>query len=242
MKALIFDSGIGKRLGDFTQNHPKCLINLDDGETVFHRQLRLLSQCGIREVIVTTGPFPEQLAAVAAEFNELDVTFVHSDRYAQTNYIYSMYLASDRLGDGPMLLMHGDLVFDKGLVEMLLKDPRPDLCLYNEHKALPEKDFKARFRHGILKEVSIDIFDSDCYAFQALYKLSQPTLQAWLTRVAAFVATGNDKVYAENALNEITDRVSIQGVSYAGHYIDEIDNLQDRQRVAAEIAEYDRSH
>ena len=80
MKALIFNSGIGKRLGDFTQQHPKCLINLNDGESVFHRQLRLLGQCGIKDIIVTTGPFEQQLRDVAADFPDLDITFLQSDR------------------------------------------------------------------------------------------------------------------------------------------------------------------
>ncbi len=242
MKALIFDSGIGKRLGDFTARHPKCLINLDDGETVFHRQLRLLQQCGIKDVIVTTGPFADQLEKVGAGFTGLNITYVHSDRYAETNYIYSMYLARPYLCDSPFLMLHGDLVFDRGLMEMMLADSRTDLCLYNENLPLPEKDFKGRFKNGILKEVSVNIFDKDCFAFQPLYKLSSATMEMWLDRVRQFIEKGDDKVYAENALNQLTDRLNIFGLSYAAHYIDEIDNLEDRQRVAAAIASYDRNH
>ena len=153
-----------------------------------------------------------------------------------------MYLASDILKASPFLTLHGDLVFDRGLVELMLQDSRDDLCLYNADKPLPEKDFKGRFKNGLLKEVSINIFDADCYAFQPLYKLSATTLAAWLQKVREFVKAGNDRVYAENALNEITDQLTIYGLSYAEHYIDEIDNLDDRQRVAEEIMDYDEKH
>ena len=72
---------------------------------------------------------------------------------------------------------------------------------------MPEKDFKGRFKDNKLLEVSVNIFDNDCYAFQPLYKLDKKDLQLWKDKVAEFVKNGNVKVYAENALNEITDNI-----------------------------------
>jgi choline kinase len=48
MKAVIFNSGLGNRMGEFTHTHHKSMSVLKNGETIFHRQLRLLSQEGIR--------------------------------------------------------------------------------------------------------------------------------------------------------------------------------------------------
>lgn len=42
MKALIFNSGIGKRMGELTKHSPKCMVKLKNSETIFERQLRLL--------------------------------------------------------------------------------------------------------------------------------------------------------------------------------------------------------
>ena len=61
MKVIIFNSGLGNRMGGFTQDHHKSMAQLKNGETIFHRQLRLLSAEGVRDFIVTTGPFEEQL-------------------------------------------------------------------------------------------------------------------------------------------------------------------------------------
>ena len=47
MKAVIFNSGLGNRMGDFTRDHHKSMAPLKDGETIFHRQIRLLSEEGI---------------------------------------------------------------------------------------------------------------------------------------------------------------------------------------------------
>ena len=65
MKALIYNSGLGKRMGDLTKNSPKSMVKLKNGETIFHRQLRLLNNCGIKDIVVTTGPFKEQVMATA---------------------------------------------------------------------------------------------------------------------------------------------------------------------------------
>lgn len=238
MKAIIFNSGLGSRMVGLTEKNPKCMVKLYNGETIFERQIRILSECGIKDFIVTTGPFKEQLYEVADKFKDLNFKFVANDDYKNTNYIVSMNNANEYLDDD-VLLLHGDLVFNKNLVVKLLNNKNKSVCLYNEEKKLPEKDFKGRFRDNKLLEVSVNIFDNDCYAFQPLYKLEKKDLQLWKDKVSEFVENGNVKVYAENALNEITDRVNIVGMSYKDDYIDEIDNVEDYKRVSIEIEEFD---
>ena len=230
MKALIFNSGLGSRMGDSTRTHHKCMTVLAGGETILHRQLRLLSAAGIREAVITTGPFREQIEATAAQFPALSVTLVDNPRYRETNYIYSFYLARAALNDD-LLMLHGDLVFDETLLPKVLADPAKDLCLYDPTRPLPEKDFKCRLADGELREVSVRIFGEDCYAFQPLYKLSGETAAAWLDRVADFVAAGDTGVYAENALNTITPSLHIAARSYAGHILDEVDTPEDLLRL-----------
>lgn len=238
MKAIIFNSGLGSRMANLTENNPKCMVKLYNGETIFERQIRILSECGIKDFIITTGPFKEQLYEVANKFKNLNFQFVANDDYKTTNYIVSMNNAYDYIDDD-VLLLHGDLVFNKELIIKVLNNEKESVCLYNEIKKLPEKDFKGRFKDNKLKEVSINIFDKDCYAFQPLYKLSKSDITKWKDKVKEFVLNGNVKVYAENALNEITDDIDIYGMSYKNDYIDEIDNEEDYFRVSNEIKEFD---
>lgn len=238
MKAIIFNSGLGNRMGDLTKEFHKSMTRLSGGETIFHRQLRLLEAAGIRDIIVTTGPFADQLKGETRDFPSLRFTFVHNDLYAATNYIYSMYLARHEIDDD-MLFLHGDLVFDRKLVPALLACPDPSAATVHFGKALPEKDFKGRVRDGKLLEVSIQIFDGDCHAFQPLYKLDKATAAAWVRQVEKFVDAGQVKCYAENAFNEIFPSLNVRAFSYADHYIDEIDNLDDYNRVSREIEAFD---
>lgn len=238
MKAIIFNSGLGYRMGDFTKTHHKSMSTLKDGETVFHRQIRLLSAEGIEEFIVTTGPFEEQLKNETTDFPKIKFTFVKNTIYDKTNYIYSMYLARKYINDD-MIFLHGDLVFNRKLAHDVINSNLNNLATVNFKKSLPEKDFKGRVENGKITEVSINIFDQDCFAFQPFYKLDKKTSQAWVDEVVKFVENGETKCYAENALNKIFEVLDIRPFSYEEYYIDEIDNMEDYQRVITDIVEYD---
>ncbi len=227
-------------MGDLTVNTPKSMVKLLNGETVFVRQLRLLKECGITEVVVTTGPFQEQLENVAQMpfFSDMTFHFIHNDIYDQTNYIYSMFLARDYLKDD-FISLHGDLVFNKNLLKKVIHSNEKNLITINREKKLPEKDFKGRINNGNLMEVSINIFDKDCYALQPMYKLSKENMRAWVKKVEEYIESGNDKVYAENAFNEILPQLEVKEFSYVDDYIDEIDTPEDLKRVSDEIRLFD---
>lgn len=238
MKAVIFNSGLGNRMGEFTKNNHKSMTPLKNGETIFHRQIRLLSAEGVKDFLVTTGPFEDQLKKEASDFPELNFTFVRNDIYDKTNYIYSMYLAREYMNED-LLFLHGDLVFNRRLVHDVLNSSEKNTATVNFKKALPEKDFKGRVKDGKVLEVSIKIFDDDCYAFQPFYKMDKATASAWIGKVVEFIHKGEDKCYAENALNEIFPALNVRAFSYENYYIDEIDNLDDYARVTQEILPFD---
>lgn len=241
MKALIFNSGIGKRMGELTKNSPKSMVKLLNGETIFERQIRLLSECGIKDFVITTGPFEEQLIAVTKKqaYKDLSFTFVHNDLYDKTNYIYSCYLAKNYLNDD-LLTLHGDLVFNKNLVIKMLNDNRKSLGLINKNLPKPEKDFKGRVVDGRLREVGINIFDDNCFTFQPLYKLSVNDVNVWLNSIVDFVENKKiTSVYAENAFNEVSVNTNIEIMSYEDDYINEIDNVDDYNKVTKEIEAVD---
>ncbi len=238
MKAIIFNSGLGCRMGEFTEKNHKSMSLLKDGETILHRQIRLLSNEGIKDFVITTGPFEEQLKAEATDFPDLNFTFVRNEIYDKTNYIYSMYLARKYIDDD-MVFLHGDLVFNQKLVHDILNSDDINVATVNFKKALPEKDFKCRVKDDKIIEVSIHIFDEDCYAFQPFYKLDKATTAAWIGKVVEFIHDDENKCYAENALNKIFPALNIRAFSYEGYYIDEIDNLDDYARVTADIVQFD---
>lgn len=54
MKVLILNSGLGSRMGVLTSEHPKCMTEISSHETILSRQLKMIADTGIEEVVMTT--------------------------------------------------------------------------------------------------------------------------------------------------------------------------------------------
>ena len=190
MTVLILNSGRGVRMGNISK--PKCLTNIHDDETILSRQLRFLMDAGLSNIVITTGPFED-----IVKRNAPKARFVNNHEYMTTNYIYSIYLARELLDDD-LLLLHGDLVFEKSILESILQ--REDSCvIVQDVFPLPEKDFKAEIFDGKVTRIGVNIFDN-AKASQPLYKLRHSDWLLWLNEIIRFVEEGQVNCYAEDAL------------------------------------------
>ena len=235
MKALILNSGLGSRMGALTSEHPKCMTELNPKETILSRQLRQLAEAGIEEVVMTTGLFDTVLVNYCLSLGlPLHYTFVKNPRYAETNYIYSIYCAKAYLEDD-ILLLHGDLVFENEVLDQVMAFPGSCMTV-SSTLPLPEKDFKAQVCGGKVLRVGVDVYN-DAMAAQALYKLTRESWMLWLDQISAFCESGNDKVYAENALNVLEGRADIAALDVQNLLCAEIDNQEDLAVVSAKLKE-----
>ena len=235
MKALILNSGLGSRMGVLTSEHPKCMTEISSKETILSRQLRLIADAGIEEVIMTTGYYDGALVKYCQSLDlPLRFTFVNNPIYDQTNYIYSIYCAKDYLDDD-MILMHGDLVFESEVFEKVVGSAVSCMTV-SSTLPLPEKDFKAQVVNGMVKKVGVDIFNEAMEA-QALYKLLKDDWKVWLNKIIEFCESDNRKVYAENALNELDGAANIHALDVENLLCAEIDNAEDLAVVSTKLRE-----
>ena len=120
MKALILNSGLGTRMGEFTAEHPKCMTEILNNETILSRQLKQLVKSGISEIVITTGLFDGKLVSYCQNLDlPISLTFVKNPNFRTTNYIYSIYCAREYLQDD-IILMHGDLVFEDAILDKII--------------------------------------------------------------------------------------------------------------------------
>ena len=236
MKALILNSGLGTRMGVLTSEHPKCMTEIGLNETILSRQLHQLAHAGIEEVVITTGLFDAVLVNYCNRLElPLHFTFVKNPLYAETNYIYSIYCAREYLKDDDILLMHGDLVFENEVLDAVLAESASCMTV-SSTLPLPEKDFKAEIRDGMVVRVGVDLF-TDAMEAQPLYKLLKKDWALWLDKIVAFCETGNVKVYAENALNELDGAAQIFPLDVHDLLCAEIDDQTDLAVVSAKLKE-----
>lgn len=225
MKALILNSGIGNRMGDITNEHPKCMTEIEDGETILSRQLKQLQQCGMDDVVITTGPF-NQLLIEYCESLELSLryTFVNNPVYDETNYIYSIFLAREFLAED-IVLLHGDLVFETNILKDMLQKDYSNMVV-SSTISLSEKDFKAVVKDNRVEKVGVEFFDN-AMAAQPLYKINKKDWVVWLNRIIDYCEKGLVSCYAENAFNEVSDKCLIYIKDVADSLCSEIDTPED---------------
>lgn len=235
MKALILNSGMGRRMGDLTLKHPKCMTEMCDNNTILCRQLKQLINYGVNEVIITTGYYDEVLVEYCNSLNlPINITFVKNNLYEITNYIYSIYCAKEYLEDD-ILLMHGDLVFDDLVLKGVLECDKSCMAV-SSAIPLPDKDFKAVILEGRIRSVGIDFWDN-AVAAQPLYKLCRQDWLVWLNEIVRFCEDGQRSCYAENAFNNVSSECNIIPYDCRNILCNEIDNPKDLEYINKRLEE-----
>ena len=236
MKALILNSGMGKRMGAITEDHPKCMTEIYNEETIISRQLKQLVNLGVLDIVITTGYYDKVLIDYVYSLNlDATYTFVNNSIYDTTNYIYSIYLAKEYLNDD-LLLMHGDLVFE----DSVLFDVYNSKCscmTISTTLELPEKDFKAVIKKDSIEKVGIEFFDN-AYAAQPFYKLNKEDWIIWLNKIIEFCQNNITSCYAENAFNEISTKCKIYPIDVNIKLCSEIDNPIDLEIITNRLKKY----
>lgn len=233
MKALILNSGMGSRMGDKTISCPKCMMNLSEQETILSRQLKLLSEFDIKDIIITTGYSSQLLEEYYNSLNlDLNVTFVKNEKYQSTNYIYSIYCAREYLKDD-VILMHGDIVFEKAVLLQLLELKNSSMVVSSVEE-LPQKDFKALIMGNRIEKIGVEFFEN-AVAAQPLYFLKKNDWNVWLEEIAEYCENGKTNVYAENAFNEISYKCNIEIFDIKNMLCKEVDTPEDLENITKEL-------
>lgn len=236
MKVLILNSGLGRRMGVLSSEHPKCMTEISSKDTILSRQLKLLSDAGIKDVVMTTGYFDDILVKYCHSLElPLCYTFVNNPLYAETNYIYSIYCARDFLWDEDIILMHGDLVFETSVLDDILSFEKSCMKV-SSTLPLPDKDFKAVVYNGRVEKVGVEFFTNALEA-QALYKLNKKDWNIWLEKICEFCENDKRNCYAEVALNEVADKCEIYALDVRDMLCSEIDTPEDLAVIKAKLAD-----
>lgn len=238
MQAIILAAGMGKRLGELTQNNTKCMVKVN-GVTLIERllnQLDNVKSCHLNRIVIVTGYEGNKLREYIATCKvKTPIVYVKNPIYYTTNNIYSLWLAKEYLLQDDTLLFESDLIFEDAVVEKLLENPYPSLALVSKYeswmdgtvvklgddceidKFIPGTEFRYEECSSYYKTVNI-------YKFSKQFSASHyvPFLEAYSK------ALGNNEYY-EQVLRVITllDKPEIKALPLDGEAWYEIDDVQD---------------
>ena len=227
-------------MGEFTRNNHKSMVEVGDEIPLIYHQIRTLEKAGAKKIVITTGHMSEKLRDyIDTKFTDLHITYVYNPEYLNTNYIYSMYLASDKLNKD-IILLHGDLYFDDDVLNHVVNSNK-SCVVVDSTLPLPGKDFKAEIEGGSIKKVATYIDNVGCVACQPLYKLNNGDWNVWKEAIHKFCKSGKRDVYAEEALNTVLKDIELMPIDLQGKLCMEVDTLDDLALLKSKIARYNCS-
>ncbi len=233
MKALILNSGMGRRMGELTREKPKGMVEIGEGYTIISRLLTQLANAGLRDAVITTGPFAQRLRDYVAGLElPMSVSYAHNPEYETTNYIVSILKAAPLLVGDDVLLFHGDLVLENSVLADLMT-AQTSVMAVDASLPLPKKDFKAKIARGRIVAVGVELFGDDCVACQPAYRLRAEDFTRWYAAMETLVRRGETGVYAENAFNELHGELALYPMELHGRLCAEIDDPDDLAAVGA---------
>lgn len=239
MQAIILAAGMGKRLGDLTQNHTKCMVKVN-GVTLIERLLHQLEEVrtpeALSRIVIVTGYEGQKLKEYIATLGvKRPIEYVDNPIYASTNNIYSLYLAKDYLLEENSLLFESDLIFENSVIDKIVQNPYPSLALVDKFESwmdgtvvtLDDEDNIKRFIPG--SKFAYENTES-YYKTVNIYKFSREFSRThYVPFLAAYSkALGNNEYY-EQVLRVIAllDRPEIKALRLNGEAWYEIDDVQD---------------
>ncbi len=246
MQAIILAAGMGKRLGELTQNNTKCMVKVN-GEALIDRLLKQLCKLNLNRVVIVIGYEGEKLKEYIGNRFNLNIEYVNNPVYNKTNNIYSLALAKQQLQEDDTLLIESDLIFEDRIFSLILDNPEPNLALVAKYETwmdgtmvridednnivnfIPKKAFKYSDTDFYYKTVNIYKFSKNFATHKYV-----PFLDAYTK------ALGNNEYY-EQVLRVITflDKSDLKALPISDEKWYEIDDIQDLDIAEAIFAQGD---
>lgn len=236
MQAIILAAGMGRRLGEYTKNNTKCMVEVN-GERLIDRFIRQLSKHHLSRLLIVVGYEGQKLIDYIGHRydDQIKIEYITNPIYDKTNNIYSLALASEEMCREDTILMESDLILDGEMIDMLVSHPDPDLALVAKYESWMDGtmvtiDDDRRITSFVSKQ-AFDYADADSYYKTVnVYKFSSDFARhQYVPFLEAYCKVLGNNEYYEQVLNVLTKlgNTSLRALPVSGVKWYEIDDVQD---------------
>ena len=235
MQAIILAAGMGRRLGELTNDNTKCMLEVN-GTRLINRTLDAIAAVGIKRAILVVGYKAENVKRwVGQSYNGIEIVYVENPIYDQTNNIYSLFLAKEHLLNDDTILLESDLIFEPCVLSRIIDEPYPNLALVDKYESWMDGtvvtlDERLKIKGFFTKE-EFRYSDIDSYYKTVnIYKFSREFSEThYVPFLEAYCHALGRNVYYEQVLKVITllDDSPLKALPLSGEKWYEIDDIQD---------------
>jgi choline kinase len=215
-------------------NLPKCLARIG-GMTLVERQIAALRASGLSDIVVVVGCEAERVRRGCGR----GVQFVENTRFAQTNSLYSLWLARPLLLDG-FVVMNCDVLLHPQLLDDLLTARHEDALLVayqdDDRSPLGDEEMKVQTRRGRVVDISKAMPADDADGENVgVVKFGAEGARLLVSILDERVAAGGLRDWAPRAFAEFARIRPLHAIGTRGYPWTEIDFPEDYQRAVSEI-------
>jgi len=234
MRGIILAAGKGSRLNGTAGDKPKCLVELG-GMTLIERQIRALETAGVDDIVAVVGCQADRVRTVCGN----RVTYVENIRYAETNSMYSLWMAKALLYEG-FVVLNCDVLFHPVLLMDLLSSRHADALLlaYQQPHQPPlgEEEMKVKVRRGRVVEMSKTMEPADADGENlGIVKFGPAGASRLVAIMDRLVADGELRAWAPRAFHEFARTQPLFALGTRGFPWIEIDFPEDYKRAAEAV-------
>lgn len=217
MQAIILAAGVGSRLRTLSGGRPKCLIEVGGKPLILH-QLQALADHGVGPVTCVLGYQADVVRSVIGD--RADV--VINERYEETNSLYSLWLARERV-KGEFVLLNCDLLFDPDILARLLEE-EGNVLAYDSTSSQGREQTKVAIRQRKVVDIGKDLPAGSARGESlGMLKFGAEGATAMLQMADFLIRDGQEKAWVIEATRAVCQMVPIYGVNVAGKAWTEID-------------------
>ena len=125
MRAVMLAAGVGRRLAI---EEPKVLLRFG-GRTLLERHLAILSALGVNDAVIGIGHEALAIERALSALGQTDVSTIYNPDYEQGSIVTLWRVRAALTAGGPVLLMDGDVLYDRRVLEPLAETHHADCLL-----------------------------------------------------------------------------------------------------------------
>ena len=125
MRAVMLAAGVGRRLAI---EEPKVLLRFG-GRTLLERHLSILSALGVNDAVIGIGHEALAIERALEALGQTDVSTIYNPDYEQGSIVTLWRVRAALTAGGPVLLMDGDVLYDRRVLEPLAETHHADCLL-----------------------------------------------------------------------------------------------------------------
>jgi choline kinase len=234
MRGIILAAGKGSRLNGTAGDKPKCLVEAG-GVTLIERQIRTLRHAGIDDIVVVVGCQADRVRKRCG----LGITYVENTRFAETNSMFSLWMARALLYEG-FVVLNCDVLYHPLLLSDLLSSRYPDALLvaYREphQPEFGDEEMKVKVRCGRVVDMSKTMDPSEADGENlGIVKFGASGAAALVDIMDALVGAGELRAWAPRAFSEFAHARPLYALGTRGLPWIEIDFPEDYRRALRDV-------